>query len=157
MLLKQSGEHSSPDFINLKFELGAALKAVPIVKPGLLHIIYPIRLQPFDNIVVAGKQDNLPITFRHVFAKAAAPTLAICRSITEVNSSTTARLGRSHTRRARPARNFSPLLKTGNGRSHAGTSPRPTADNAPVTALKSPSGAMQSTIGFVASHPAYKS
>lgn len=63
MLLKQSGEHSSPDFINLKFELGAALKAVPIVKPDLLHIIYPIRLQPFDNIVVAGKQDNLPITF----------------------------------------------------------------------------------------------
>ena len=60
MLFKQSGEYSSSDFINLKFELGAALKAVPVVKPGLLHIIHPIRLQPLDYIVVAGEQDNLP-------------------------------------------------------------------------------------------------
>lgn len=59
MLLKQSGEYSSPDFINLKLELGAALKAVPVVKPGLLHIVYPIRLQPLDDIIVTGEQDNL--------------------------------------------------------------------------------------------------
>lgn len=53
MLLKQpGGEYSSPDFMNLKFELRAALKTVPVVIPGLRHIVYPIGLQPFDYVVM---------------------------------------------------------------------------------------------------------
>lgn len=52
MLLKQPGEYSSPDFMNLKFELRAALKTVPVVIPGLRRIVYPIGLQPFDYVVM---------------------------------------------------------------------------------------------------------
>src|SRR5665647_1432303 len=92
-----------------------------------------------------------PDPFRHDFAKASAPTLAICRSTTLVNSSTTTRSGRSQISLANPERNFSPLLNTLNGLSQEGTSPNPTADSAPVTWLKSPIGAIQSTIGLLLS------
>ncbi|MDR3327064.1 MAG: hypothetical protein LBT04_02855 [Prevotellaceae bacterium] len=67
--------------------------------------------------------------------------MAIWRSITEVNSSITTLSGFSATKRANPARNFSPFERTWNGLNHAGTSPKPTAESAAVTALKSPSGA----------------
>ena len=54
-----SPSNSFPDFINLKFDRRATLKAVPIVKPGLRCIIYPTGLQPFDNIIRTGEQNNL--------------------------------------------------------------------------------------------------
>ncbi len=65
----------------------------------------------------------------HALANAEAPILAIWRSITEVNSSTITLLGASQMRRAKPARNCSPLLRTLNGRNQAGTPPSPTEDN----------------------------
>ena len=148
MLLKQSGEHSSPDFINLKFELGAALKAVPIVKPGLLHIIYPIRLQPFDNIVVAGKQDNLPITFSPCLCESGRSDLGDLSVDYRSELVDDCPFGPFTYQAGQASAELLTVTQDGKW---------PTADNAPVTALKSPSGAMQSTIGFVASHPAYKS
>lgn len=87
---------------------------------------------------------------RHALAKADAPTRAVRRSTTLVNSSTTARAGASQIKRASMARKRSPVLKTRYGRSQAGTSPSPTADRAAVTACQLPpasSGAMASTMG----------
>jgi len=72
---------------------------------------------------------------------------AICRSTTLLNSSTTARGGRSAINRARSARNRSPLLSTWYGRSHAGTEPRPTADSAAGTVSNDSPGAIASMIG----------
>ena len=60
MLLKQSWEYSSPDFINLKFEFWALPKAVTVVKPCLRCIIHPIGLQPVNNIIVTRKEYDLP-------------------------------------------------------------------------------------------------
>lgn len=84
----------------------------------------------------------------HAFWKACEPILAICLSITDVNSSITICLGFSQITLASPALNCSPFDKTLNGLSHAGTSPRPTFAKAPVTSLKSPSGAISSIIGL---------
>ena len=53
-------EYTSFDLINFKFDFWALPKAVAGVKPHLRRIINPIRLQPFDNIVMAGEQNNLP-------------------------------------------------------------------------------------------------
>ena len=59
MLLKESGEYSSVDFIYFKFEGRTGLKAVPFKESGLVHIIAPVGLQPLNDVVVAGEQDYL--------------------------------------------------------------------------------------------------
>ena len=88
-----------------------------------------------------------PTSRRQARANAAAPICAMRRSTTEVNSSMTTRCGPSMRRRARSARNFSPVLSTEYGRSQLGTVPRPTAESAPVTLSKDSSGAISSMIG----------
>jgi len=70
---------------------------------------------------------------------------ATCRSITDVNSSRTTAFSSERRSRASPALNCSPFERTEKGRSHDGTLPSPTAESADVTALKSPSGAIEST------------
>ena len=76
----------------------------------------------YNNVVAAdtvdiqiGRYYSLLSKFdesRHAFWKASAPTWAIWRSTTEVNSSTTTRPGASQMIRARSARNRSPFEST---------------------------------------------
>ena len=92
----------------------------------------------------------------HALANADAPILAICRSTTEVNSSTITLLGASQIRRAKPARNCSPLLSTLKGRNQAGTSPSPTAERAEVTSFIDLLGAISSIIGRFGFQPSVR-
>lgn len=75
MLLKQSGEYTSPDLIYLKFERRAALKAVPVVEPGLRRIIHPIGLQPLYYVVMTRQQDDLSITTAPCLGESRRPDL----------------------------------------------------------------------------------
>lgn len=37
-----------------RFEQGMALRAVPVLKLGFVHVVRPNRLKPLDDIIVVG-------------------------------------------------------------------------------------------------------